>query len=386
MASFTRLRRTTSLLAILPGFAFLACACTGQENRVAPTPAAAVTASAANSSTPSASPAPPPVGGAPGVRFVGRVDNSDPKAVRFAWPGTAIIARVKGPALSARIRDDGNNFFQVLVDGEPKSIFKTEKGKESYSVVEGLTDDIHEIALYKRTEAKVGEATFLGFDGDAKLMPPPAPADRRIEFVGDSITTGYGNEGPGAVCTFNPAQENEYLSYSALTARALKADHVTVAWSGKTIKEMTEYWERTLPARTDSRWNHKSWVPQVVVLNVGTNNFATHDPGEERFVRVYSQLFARVRSEYPEAFVVCALGPMLTDRYPQGRNNRTLAKRYMAAAMAKLKANGQSNFEYLEFPEQNHADGLGCGFHPGLKTHKLMAERLTTFVHERLGW
>lgn len=386
MASFTRLLRTTPLLVILPGLGLLACACTGQENRVAPSPAAAVTASSTPSNAPSPVPAPSPIAGAPGVRFVGRVDSSDPKAIRFAWPGTAIVARVKGSAISARIRDDGNNFFQVLVDGEPKSIFKTEKGKESYPVMAGLTDDVHEIALYKRTEAKVGEATFLGFDGDAKLMPPPAPAERRIEFIGDSITTGYGNEGPGAVCTFNPAQENEYLSYSALTARALKADHVTVAWSGKTIKEMTEYWERTLPARNDSRWNHKSWVPQVVVLNVGTNNFATHDPGEERFVRVYSQLFARVRSEYPEAFVVCALGPMLTDRYPPGRNNRTLAKRYMAAAMAKLKTNGQSNFEYLEFPEQNHADGLGCGFHPGLKTHKLMSERLTAFVHERLGW
>jgi hypothetical protein len=77
---------------------------------------------------------------------------------------------------------------------------------------------------------------------------------------------------------------------------------------------------------------------------------------------------------------------MLTDIYPEKRKNLTQARKYMKAAVAKLKESGETNLDFLEFPEQNHADGLGCGFHPSLKTHKLMADRLTMFIKERTGW
>ena len=42
---------------------------------------------------------------------------------------------------------------------------------------------------------------------------------------------------------------------------------------------MTDYYERTLPDRPESVWDFKAWTPQLVVMNIGTNNFATHDPG-----------------------------------------------------------------------------------------------------------
>ncbi len=57
----------------------------------------------------------------------------------------------------------------------------------------------------------------------------------------------------------------------------------------------------------------------------------------------------------------------------------------MATTMKKLEAS-MSKVAFLEFPEQKHSDGLGCGFHPSIKTHKLMADRLTAFAKEKLGW
>src|SRR5262249_32360539 len=110
------------------------------------------------------------------------------------------------------------------------------------------------------------------------------------------------------------------------------------------------------------------------------------DPGEARFVRLYHELVAKIRTAYPKAFIVCALGSMLSDIYPETRRNLTQARRYMKSAVAKLKESGDTNLEFLEFPEQNHADGLGCGFHPSLKTHRLMADRLTAFIKEHVGW
>jgi len=318
----------------------------------------------------------------------------DGSGMRFAWSGSTMAARFTGTGLSVRLSDEGANHFQVVLDGEPHGILHTQKGKDRYVLVDGLRSgpEPHELLLVKRTEARVGEAVFFGFEPalGGTLLPAPDARSRRIELVGDSITTGYGNEGPGPVCGFQPAQQNEYLTYGALAARALDADHSTIAWSGKTLYEMREYFDRALPTRRSDdeqgRWDFARFQPDVVVLNVGTNNFALVDPGEKRFVDLYHALVAKVRGVYPRALVVCALGPMLTDRYPEGRRNLTQARKYMKSAVARLKEAGDTNVELLEFPEQDHADGLGCGFHPSLKTHKRMSERLVAMLKERMGW
>ena len=358
--------------------ALMALACTRQESPSAPAPIPVIAPAAAAKELGAP---------APTVRLVGRFDTTDPAAIRFAWSGSMIVGRFKGTGMTARLKDEGGkNHVEVLVDGEPKADLRIDPKKDSYTLAEGLPDAVHDIAIYKRTEAKLGELTFLGFEPQGTMLPPPPAADRRMELIGDSITAGFGNEGPGAVCTFNPADENQYTAYGAIAARELKAEHVTIAWSGKTIGEMTDYYERTLPDRPESVWDFKAWTPQLVVINLGTNNFATYDPGEPRYVRVYTNLFDRVRKAYPKALVVCLLGPMLSNAYPVGKQNLTLARRYMAAAIAKIKASGEANFEYLELPEQKASDGYGCGFHPSAKTHKLMAERVVAVARERLGW
>jgi lysophospholipase L1-like esterase len=305
-----------------------------------------------------------------------------------------VVGRFKGTAVYAHIRDEGFNLFQVVIDGEVKKVLRTERARTEtvFPLADGLPDAVHEISIHRRTEAKVGEVIFYSFEASSNGKPepmmaaPPAP-ERRIETIGDSITTGFGNEGPNATCGWVAAEQNEYLTYGAIAARNLNADHTTLAWSGKTIHEMHEYFDKALPQRTDGpRWDFEKYQPQVVVLNLGTNNFAIVDPGEARYVKVYTELVARVRAAYPKAFVVCALGSMLSDVYPENRKNLTQARKYMKVAVAKLREAGDTNVDFLEFPEQSHADGLGCGFHPSLKTHKLMGDRLTAFIKEHVGW
>jgi lysophospholipase L1-like esterase len=310
--------------------------------------------------------------------------------MRCAWSGSHVVGRFKGTGVSARIKDEGFNLFQVVIDGEVKKVLRTDKvkGEAVYQLADGLPDAVHEVSLHRRAEAKVGEAVFFGFEPtNGKLMPAAPGPDRRIETIGDSITTGFGNEGPGAACGYVNSEQNEYATYGAIAARNLNADHTTIAWSGKTLHEMKEYFDKSLPQRTEGpKWDFAQYQPQVVVINVGTNNFALVDPGEARFVRLYHELVQVVRAAYPKAFIVCALGSMLSNVYPEGRNNLTQARKYMKVAVAKLKESGETNLDFLEFPEQNHADGLGCGFHPSLKTHKQMGDRLTAFLKERMGW
>jgi hypothetical protein len=81
------------------------------------------------------------------------------------------------------------------------------------------------VVLRKRTEAFLGVVTFHGFAiaGDFAHQPLFVPAlankqaslmtnneGRRIEFVGDSISCGYGIAGHPP-CPFSPATENSGL-------------------------------------------------------------------------------------------------------------------------------------------------------------------------------
>ncbi|HEX5098112.1 MAG TPA: hypothetical protein VFV94_01360, partial [Polyangiaceae bacterium] len=111
----------------------------------------------------------------PGVHFVGRVDAADPANARFAWSGTGVVARFNGTEVSATL--GGSQQFTVVVDGmvQPKLTAKTGKN----TLATGLAAGEHTVELYRRTEASLGVATFMGFDfGGGTLLAPPVPTRR----------------------------------------------------------------------------------------------------------------------------------------------------------------------------------------------------------------
>jgi len=321
------------------------------------------------------------------VRFVGRFDSADPEHPRFAWPASAIATRFASKSLHVKLKGKGYAEFQVLLDGAPVRVLSTNPAREDYEVASGLDGGEHDLVLAKRTEARMGELQFLGFEPREALTPTASATRRHIELIGDSITAGYGDEGGGATCTGDMVSlENEYISYGAIASRALGADHVTIAWSGRTTEEMGELFERTLPAHTESRWDFKAWTPDAVVINLGTNDFNRGDPGQVAFTRPYVALLRRVRALYTNAQIVCALGPMLTDNYPPGAHALARARAYITQAVADVRAAGDANVVFLEFPTQEPANGLGCDYHPSRKTHAAMGEQLASVLREKLRW
>jgi lysophospholipase L1-like esterase len=321
-------------------------------------------------------------------QFMGRFDTSDPSGPRFAWSASAISARFSGSSISVRLRDAGNNQFQVVVDGQPKGVIATGASRELYPVASGLPPGDHDVTISKRTEANLGEVQFLGFvlgAGDVLRAMPARDRGRRIEFVGDSITAGFGNEGTTPTCPFSAATENEYATYGAITARGLDAEHVTIAWSGKTIDGMAQLYERTLPARSGSHWDFARWVPDAVVINLGVNDFFQGDVRQPVFTTAYVSLIGRIRSHYPRALIVCALGPMLADTYPAGALNLTRARRFLRASIDAVHAKGDARVSFVEFPPQDPMTS-GCGFHPDVRTHEQMAQQLIAQLKSELGW
>src|SRR5690606_20272886 len=229
-----------------------------------------------------------------GVRIVGRHDGCVAGTVRMSWSGTGFVARFSGSGM--RFTQSGSPLrYKVIVDGEEQEDLVTENGEKTYDLVDGLSDEEHVIEVYRQSEASFGTASLRSVEavGGELLEPPQAPV-RRIEIFGDSVTTGYGNEGEDTSCTFSLETQNHYLSYGALMARGFDAELSTVAFSGRGVvsnydgqagETLPELVDRALAASAVSVWDYSlAAQPDLVVINLGTNDYSTeNDPSDEDF-------------------------------------------------------------------------------------------------------
>jgi lysophospholipase L1-like esterase len=342
---------------------------------------------------------------AAGVRWVGRVDVSDPAAPAFAWSGTGFAATVAGEEIAIKLRSQGGSdpiFFQPVIDGVPQPRFSvaTSEGEKTVTLGSGLAAGEHAVQLFRETEGKAEFAysTFLGFSSGTPAAPP-AFSGRLIEIIGDSISAGYGNLGseehpngsadPDGGCHFSTESESAYLTYGAVAARALDADASILAASGwgiysdnggNTTNVLPGMFSNTVGARLSPAWSFAA-QPQAVVINLGTNDFSADMAlGEAAFSGAYRAFLGTVRAKYPAALILCAIGPLL---YGTGLTNATA---YINALVAEANQNGDQNVKVLDFGQQNASLGTGCDWHPNVAENQRMADRLVTELEQALGW
>jgi lysophospholipase L1-like esterase len=332
------------------------------------------------------------------VHFRGRVDYSDPAGPRFSWSATGLFARVSGTRIDVKLGDAASAFetdgpgpdaLEVWVDGTGPSVITLTLGTATYNLASGLAAGPHDVEIIKRTEGQFGTVQFLGFV--QPVIPTPRPAEHKIEFIGDSITAGYGIDmWMDPTCTV-ATDEDAYLAYSTVTARMLRADYFVEAWSGRgmyenwdgsTTNTLPTFYGRMLAGDASSVWDFSLWTPDVVVVNLGTNDaFATPGP-DGHFVAAYEAFLSRLRSAYPRAFLITVVpGTMLWDAVI------AVERSLVAEVVDSFARKGDRRVVMLEFPIENeNLNTAGCGDHPSLVTQQLMATQLAGKIRELTGW
>ena len=322
--------------------------------------------------------------------YIGRFDFDNADGPAFDWSGSAVEFSFVGTGLAIQLAD-GRNSYNVAID-DRREVLKTTIDSGVYVLAEELDPGEHTVRISKRTEAYVGAAVFKGTDITGDLLEKRSTADRRIEFIGDSITAGYGNEGDSPDCWFTPDTENADLSYAVVTADALDADYSLIALSGlgvvrnlrddTAVSEQTavDFIDRTLGLNPFIIWPPERNTPDAVVINLGTNDYSSAPiPADEEFVAAYVELLQSIRDRYPDAFIFAIAGPLML--YP--------APRVIASAVAQFEAaNHDQRVMVLEIEDnlQRSAEDFGCDWHPNISGHQKIAAQLIPAVAETLGW
>jgi lysophospholipase L1-like esterase len=323
-----------------------------------------------------------------GVRWVGRVDVSSPGRVRFSWSGAGFVADFSGTGLGVILDGSTRLVFQAVVDGARSPVFTATPGAKTYALASNLAKGPHTVELYRQTEGQNGDSEislFTVYDG--ALSHAPASPGRSLEVVGDSLSCGYGDLGKDETCSYSIETQSHWDSYGAVAARLVGADVATIAVSGRgvymnydgtTTMPVPAYYDRTLASSATPEWAFPM-EPDAVIVNLGTNDFAKgRDPGAA-FGNAYEQFIARLRTLHPNAYILCAVGPMLSDP------GLSKVKAALGVVVDARRKTGDSKIEMLEFPPQTQSD-FGCDFHPKVDKHRRMGEQLAAVLESKLGW
>jgi len=328
----------------------------------------------------------------PHVHLTGRWDRSDANAPRCAWTACSIQFSFTGTACNVVLGGKNDLGFQVIVDGKPTITLLIADGQSVYAIASDLPMGKHQVELWKRHEGPYGAIQFKGLQlaQGSTLINLPKPT-RHIEFIGDSITAGYGNEAANQQQHFTLGTQNGAMTWGVFTAQALQADLMCEAWSGTRLTDngkdptMPQRWARTIPTwgpiPTDAKgqWDFTSWQADAVVINLGTNDFNGGTVDEKSWQDAYRAFITTIHGHYPKAHIFLTIGPM-------GHGPEGCIARYNNTLVEMLAKEGDHLVHAVALANQQQVNGIGADWHPSIATHRLMAEAITAEIKKTLGW
>ena len=267
---------------------------------------------------------------------------------------------------------DGGLYFTIIVDGQKLArdyCHISSVGETKVKLASDLPAGKHTFAIYRQSEHHFGEAGVCALSYEGEMLDKPADKDLYIEFIGDSISCGFGNlgnasQGDGAALWSDGTQ-----AYTYLTANALNADWSNVAWSGIGCKY--GYGSITMQdVYPVQRYNYDqttlydfSKQPDIVILALGTNDNSIQSNATLKREGL-KEMLTLVREKNPTAPIVWIHGMMTTG---------------VSAMIEEIVAEfgGADAGYYACRLTQNNAGG---GSHPNLAGQQTFANELVAFI------
>ncbi len=307
--------------------------------------------------------------------------------VEFTFKGKSAAIKVVGDNAASNTSD---NCVRIGIYADGKRIVDdmlSEKDRV-YDIAGDEGKDVT-VRIIKLSESAMSTFGIESITVDGGEIAPTANKDMLVEFIGDSITCGYGVDDEVKENHFKTSTEDVTRAYAYNVAKLLDADYSMVSFSGygiisgytsdKKISEQTvlQYYDKVgfsynNPDAAATQWDFNR-LPDIVVINLGTND-DSYCQGkadrEQEYKDAYIEFIKSVRSKNPNAEIYCTLG-IMGDRLFS--SIETAVSEYTAET-------GDSNIKTFKFDVQVQADGYAADWHPTGITHYKAANKLAEFI------
>ena len=327
--------------------------------------------------------------------YEGRVlVNAD--SVSFCYPGTSVRVAFQGTGISVELKNNAGYYWVEIDSMKPFKISTHNNqvvGKRSvYSLATGLAPGVHNLQLTLVNEGLFSRPQIYRFVlPDSAQLCQVRRKKHRIEFIGNSMTCGYGVESPSKYDGFADSTENFALAYAGIVSRHFDAEPMVVARSGIGIyrnyagprhgsfNPLPSFYDRAFIFGSP-KWNFSRFSPEVVCICLGTNDLSSGRYSMRLFHSAYYDFVGHVREIYPHARIVLISGSMLTGRRLHDQ------RRLLDGVYQRLKQNGADNIYRFDFSPLDPGLGYGADWHPSIPQQRVMADELTRFIEKILGW
>ena len=324
----------------------------------------------------------------------------------FSFSGTGVEFNFKGKSCNFILCSDSiyneethQARFAVYVNDNLVVDDVLDCPKKEVNVINSDMETEAVIKLIKLSESSDSTMGLQSIICDEKaLISPSDNKNFKIEFIGDSITCGYGVDGTFED-TYSTHNENVTKAYAYLTAQALNADYSMVSFSGHgIISGYTDNGEKVshqlVPtyysklgnsygvfadniAPKNIEWDFSKFQPDIVVINLGTNDTSYARDNEERcreYVCEYVNFLGTVRKKNPNAAILCVLGVMGQELCP-----------YVEETVKRIKEEtGDSNIYALKLNVQAPENGVVVDYHPTYTSHRQAADEVVAYIKNNI--
>ena len=321
------------------------------------------------------------------IRALGRISyRAD--ALAFDWTNSGVYFRFHGnkvtfhfdaPALSQ------NLYVKVKLDHQSTRVLVN--GDTTDIVIHASQDAEHTVYLVRCNEILDAVPLVLRgieIDGDAPaLSDAPLLPERKMLFIGDSITCGFGNLSDGNLPRFVTAEQDGTKSFAALTAAHFEAQAHFVCISGRGIARncdnypaplIPEFFDQTTIS-DPAPWDHTQYRPDVIVINAGTNDTVGEEDPVDRnvFKKALCDFATHLLDVYPNAKLIWCYGMMTLDLQSE-----------IEEAVGSLPADRAQALFFLPVHEMHNE--YGACTHPNLRAHYRCAGVLIDTISRFAGW
>lgn len=362
------------------------------------------------------------IAGLPEIHTLGRTVFDSEGRLNLFWTASGIAFEFEGTSLTLILSAEFTLFepwVSFEMDGAQIARFPVRRGGMRITFFRQLSSGTrHRIRIMKEVQAMPEDpGHFLRFDSleySGKIYP--LSFEKKIEFIGDSITSGEGAAGAVMEQDWIPAFFSSVNNYAVMAADRLNADFRLVSQSGWGIVSgwdnnpqhtLLPFYEEVCGvaageqnnlAGAHSAYDFSSWKADAVIISLGTNDACAFDQPEwrnaltgetfkqhllldgtpspadaARIKEAVCRFLETVRKDNPKAAIVWAYGML-------GQSLADLLKR---AVDAYKRRSGDTRAFFLLL-EDTAPENIGARSHPGVRSHAINARILADFLKETL--